>query len=285
MDVRRSDYPRPSIVHRPPGASSCSPTDAVLSKLRGYLALFVVLLGIFLCDPVQRLVVAPAARLLPSRRVGILTRWQRFLAHFILRTLSTLGGAHIPTPPRLPASPGTLVIMNHQSVLDIPLVVASMDGAYPLIVTRRRYFRWIPLISHMTRLYQYPMVDPAANVTEARDALSKLSVVARNATTPVAIFPEGTRTRNGEIGRFKTRGLETILSQRPWTVYVLVADGFWERAKMKHFVNGVGRIHARFETLGPFLWENPEEDPRQFIAGIRESMVDRLSSMRTGVPA
>lgn len=249
------------------------------------MALFVVLLGIFLCDPVQRLVIAPAARLLPSRRVGILTRWQRFLAHFVLRTLSTLGGAHIPALPRLPAGPGTLVIMNHQSVLDIPLVVASLDGAYPLIVTRRRYFRWIPLISHMTRLYQYPMVDPTANADQARQSLSKLGVVAREASSPMAIFPEGTRTRDGQIGRFKTRGLEAILSQRTWTIYVIVADGFWERAKMRHFVNGMGRIHARFETLGPFHWDEPGQDPRPFIAGIRQSMVGRLSSMRTGVSA
>jgi len=256
-----------------------------VSTLRGYLALFLVLLILLLCDPVQRLVVAPAARLLPSRRVWILTRWQQFLAWFVLRTLSWVGGAHIPRLPRVPAHPGTLVIMNHQSVLDIPLVVASMDGMYPIIVTRRRYFRWIPLISHMTRLYQYPLVDPTANATEARKMLAELAASAREATTPVAIFPEGTRTRNGAIGRFRTRGLQEMLSQRPWTVWVIVADGFWERAKMKNFVAGIGRIHGRVEALGPFDWEEPGADSQEFIAGIRERMVNRLASMRGSLPA
>jgi 1-acyl-sn-glycerol-3-phosphate acyltransferase len=271
----------------PPVSRLVPETGAPLSTLRGYLALFLVLSGLLLCDPVQRFVVAPAVRLFPSRRGRILTRWQQALARFILRCFASVGGAHIPKLPHVPADPGTLVIMNHQSVLDIPLVVASMDGSYPLIVTRRRYFRWIPLISHMLRLYQYPEVDPTANTAKARKMLTDLSVVARDAAPPVAIFPEGTRTRDGEIGRFKTRGLRKILSQRSWTIWVLVTDGFWERAKMKHFVGGMGRIDGRIEMLGPFRWEEDEEeaDPREFIDGIRERMIATLSKMRVGLPA
>ena len=54
-------------------------------------------------------------------------------------------------------------LMNHQSLFDIPLVVQSVVRGYPRIVTRQRYSRSIPLISHMVKLYQYPVVAPSAN--------------------------------------------------------------------------------------------------------------------------
>jgi 1-acyl-sn-glycerol-3-phosphate acyltransferase len=256
-----------------------------LFKLRGYLALTFVCLVLLLLDPVQRLVIGPWARLAPSRRIRVLTRWQRWLAHFVLRSLSTIGGAEIPALPAVPARGDTLVLMNHQSLLDIPLVIASVEGAYTRIVTRKRYLRWIPLISHMVRLYQYPVVDPSANAGTLRQMLASIRDAARTTEVPLAIFPEGTRTRNGEIGRFKTTGLALILEQKPWTVYLLVADGFWERAKMKDFLGGMAAIRGRIELLGPFEWSDAGADPAPFIREMREHMVRRLADMRAPVPA
>lgn len=253
-------------------------------KLRGYLALTFVCLVLLLMDPIQRLVIGPWARLAPSRRIQVLARWQRYLAHFVLRSLSTIGGAGIPALPAIPGRADTLVLMNHQSVLDIPLVVASVEGAYPRIITRKRYLRWIPLISHMTRLYQYPVVDPSANAGTLRQMLDSIRDAARTTDVPLAIFPEGTRTRNGEIGRFKTTGLALILEQKPWTVYLLVADGFWQRAKMKHFLGGMAAIRGRMELVGPYEWTDAEADPAPFIREMREHMVRRLAEMRAPVP-
>jgi 1-acyl-sn-glycerol-3-phosphate acyltransferase len=254
-----------------------------LTKIRGYLALITLLLALLASDPIQRLIIAPRARLFPSSRKRILTRWQDAMARLCMGMLSFVGGARFPALPSIPGRRGTLVLMNHQSVMDIPLVVASVNGAYPIIVTRKRYFRWIPLISHMLRLYQYPMVDPTANRQDARKMLADLGAAARDADVPLAIFPEGTRTKDGQIGRFKTRGLKEILAQGPWTVHVLVSDGYWERAKLKHFIAGMGRIRGRMEYLGTFEWTDPHADPDDFLHGIRERMVDCLADMRAGV--
>jgi 1-acyl-sn-glycerol-3-phosphate acyltransferase len=165
--------------------------------------------------------------------------------------------------------------------MDIPIVVASIHGSYPRIVTRKRYHRWIPLISHMVRLYQYPVVDPRANPSGTRNMLGSLAEAARDSDVPLAIFPEGTRTRNGEVGRFKTYGLKQILSQRPWTVYVLVGDGYWQRAKFKHFLRGMANIRGQIRMLEPFEWTDPQADPDPFVKEIRERMVSCLSEMRT----
>ena len=186
-------------------------------KLRGYVALSVLCLGLLAADPVQRLVIAPWVKLRPGRRIPALGRWMHFMAWLVLTPVVRIGHATIPVPRRIvPAKPGNLILMNHQSVFDIPLVVQTVERGYPRIVTRKWYSRSIPLISHMVRLYQYPVVDAAANYTTLRETLDSLEEVGRATDVPIAVFPEGTRTREGEIGRFRLGGLSRLLAARDW---------------------------------------------------------------------
>ncbi|NJD18262.1 MAG: 1-acyl-sn-glycerol-3-phosphate acyltransferase [Gemmatimonadetes bacterium] len=252
-----------------------------MTKLRGYVALALILLAILMLDPVQRVVVAPCSRLAPSRRIRVLSRWQRFLARGILGTLRLVGGAKIQNMPAIQGREGVLVLMNHQSVLDIPLVVAAIRGTYSKIVTRKRYLRGIPLISHLIRLYQYPVVDPAANPEDTKRMLASIREAARTSDVPLVIFPEGTRTKDGEIGRFKTAGLKLILKQRAWSVYVLVADGFWQRAKMKDFLGGLGSLRGEMKLLGPFEWSDRHGDTEAFSEAMRGHMIEALSELRS----
>jgi 1-acyl-sn-glycerol-3-phosphate acyltransferase len=137
----------------------------------------------------------------------------------------------------------------------------------------------------MIRLYQYPVVDPTANTDEMREALDRISEAAATTDVPIAVFPEGTRTRNGEIGRFKKGALSRILGTRDWTVYVFVVDGFWQVAKFKDFMGGQSRIRGKMEHAGTLEWTDPAEDPTVFIEEVRNMMKDRLSAMRGEVPA
>jgi 1-acyl-sn-glycerol-3-phosphate acyltransferase len=254
-------------------------------KLRGYLALALVCVGLLLADPVQRFLVAPWVALRPSRRLPVLNRWINIMAWLASRPLDAIGGAHIPKPARVvPARPGILILMNHQSLLDIPMLVQAVGGGYPRIVTRKRYGRWIPLISHLTRLYQYPLVDPTANTAELRRTYEQLKDMARTSPVPVAMFPEGTRTKNGEIARLRKRGLALMLGTRSWQVYVIVADGFWRRPRFKDFVGGLHEIRGRIELAGVLEWSDPRADPDGFMDQVHDLMVERLAHMRSGVP-
>ena len=247
-------------------------------NLRGALTLAALGVALLACDVIQRLLIAPMARLLPGSRDAVLTEWQRFTAHVVIFFLRHMGGARFGELPGIPASPGVLVLMNHQSLVDIPLIVAAMRGTYPRIVTRKGYERGIPLISHMTRLYRYPLVNPRATV---RGELERLRLDGASSPHPLVVFPEGTRTRTGRVGPFKTLGLTTILAARRWTVYVVVADGMWKSARLKDFLGELSLIRVRVACRGPFDSPPPDADTRPFVTEMRQVMTVMLAEMRS----
>jgi 1-acyl-sn-glycerol-3-phosphate acyltransferase len=254
--------------------------------VRGSVALFLTLLVLVLGDPIQRFVVAPLARLLPSRRIAILARWQHVMRWISLSPIIHVGGARFPEPVGIPGGGDVLIVMNHQSIFDIPVVVESLPvDSYPRFVTRKRYFRGIPLVSHLVRLYEFPSVDPDGTPGEMKASFSAIRETARKDDVPLCIFPEGTRTKDGEIGPFQPVGLKLILKQRPWKVYALVGDGFWKAARMKDFVRGMSEVRGRLEVAGVYDWPDPKLDSRAFTEEVRRAMVDRLAAMRQATPA
>jgi len=172
--------------------------------------------------------------------------------------------------------------MNHQSLMDIPLIVRAMAPGYPRIVTRERYANGKPLISHMVRLYQYPTVNPRATV---RSDLRRLTEAAAESPVPVVIYPEGTRTRDGEIGKFKRNGLRAILAGRSWEVWVVTVDGYWECARLEDFREKVSQIRGKMRVDGPFQSPAPDADPAgldDFMDEMRDAMKAGLAALRSG---
>ena len=254
-------------------------------KVRGTLTLAFVAISLILADLVQRTFISLSVRLLPSRRHRILSAWQQFLAWLMLSAVRFPGGARIDSIPVIPGGPGILVLMNHQSLLDIPLVVRAIRPGYPRIVTRERYANGKPLISHMVRLYQYPTVNPRATV---KSDLARLSESAAEVEVPLVIYPEGTRTRDGELGRFKRNGLRAILGARSWQVWYVIVDGYWECAKLKDFRANVSTIRGRMRVDGPVTSPDPGEGAdavEAFIDQAHRTMERYLAELRGTVPS
>jgi 1-acyl-sn-glycerol-3-phosphate acyltransferase len=94
------------------------------------------------------------------------------------------------------------------------------------------------------------------------------------------IFPEGTRTRDGEIGSFKKGGLRVILAARPWFVYLVVSDGFWHCARLADFARSVSSVRGQLRWEGPLEAPVDPEAADEFIEGLRERMCTLLKEMR-----
>ena len=218
----------------------------------------------------------PAARVWPRHRQLLVTIFMKGIVSatfFMLR----LGGARARRSGTLPTATPIAIIANHQSLLDILHVTLLAHPRAPAFVTRRRYARFIPSVSTAVRLLGCPIVDPERDSAEAIEAIRR---GARELPHGLLIFPEGHRSRDGEVGPFHTAGLRAVLTERRMPVYLVVNEGSWH---VRRFVDLLFRVHlidSRSEVIGP--WEMPE-DPTQvraFINGSREAIRERLREMR-----
>ncbi len=180
--------------------------------------------------------------------------------------------------------------MNHQSVLDIPLGVSLVPGPLPIIPTRDRYRRGIPGISVLARMARFPFVTQGARAT--REELRALAAAAERVAAGEAyllIYPEGHRTRDGEIGPFMKSGLRLVLPRARRPVYCIVADGIWRSRTVADTLAHFAQSQVRVAVLGPF--EPPDVEGATaktldaFIDTLREQMVAALADLRRDAAA
>ncbi len=246
-------------------------------KLRGFLTVATIGTFLLFADVVQRLVVVPLVWVAPARKNRVLKVWIRGLATAMISWIRFIGGGKIGPIPTIPSAPGVLVLMNHQSLLDIPIVVRSVEEAYPRIVTRQRYTRGVPVVSRMLKLYDFPVVDPKGGM---KGQIKMLGSVARDPRVPIIVYPEGTRSRDGELLPFRRGVLDTLLRHRQWKVYVLTADGTLPCGRLKDMLDGVHTIRCSVNVAGPFDTPSDTKDFPAWLEEMESQMHKNLAKLR-----
>jgi 1-acyl-sn-glycerol-3-phosphate acyltransferase len=246
----------------------------LLAGVRSALAVLGVIVYIWLGGIYQRLVLWPMVTLRPRRRRALVSAYMRVMCAGILGLLKG-GGARVVRRGVVPTDGPVLLLMNHQSLVDICTVSLIGRPYVPWFVSRRRYGRFVPTIAFCQRLLGCPIIEPS----DRRAALATLADAARRQDHGIAIFPEGHRTRDGEIGPFHAAGAHVILRERPVPVYLVVTDGFWTARRLVDFVFNIHRIDGRTEILGPFTPPEPDRIG-PFVEEMREKMVAQLHAMR-----
>lgn len=230
----------------------------------------------------QRLIIWPLVTLVPARRRRVMRAWLRLHARASLLLARVLANVRVSVRGAIdPVS--CVVVMNHQSVLDIPIGVSLIHGPQAIIPTRDRYRRGIPGISPLARLAHFPFVSQGASATRAelRGLLAAADLVARGEAT-LLIYPEGHRTTDGAISPFMASGLRLLLQRARQPVYCIVADGVWQARRVAD-VSGFADMRADVVVLGPFAPPESDELDR-FIELLRGRMIAALAELR-GVPA
>jgi len=250
----------------------------LVRAVRSLAAVLLVGLLFLLASPVLRLVVVPGAWLFPLQRFRLVSLFMKGMSSGILGGLR-LGGARVRRVGTLPTAAPVLVVANHQALLDICQVTLMAHPRVPAFVTRRRYARFVPLVSQCIRLLGSPIVDPKRDPQGSVTAIRK---GARELPHGMIIFPEGHRSHDGAIRPFRTTGIETVLGERRTPVYLVLNEGVWRVRRLADLLFRVHLIDAYSEVLGPY--EPPADDAglRAFILDLRETLVARLAEVRAG---
>lgn len=101
---------------------------------------------------------------------------------------------------RVDFSESYLFVANHTSQLDIPLLFAALP--VPLRFLAKEELRRVPLVGRFIAAMGMVFVD-RGDSQAARGSIDQLASLLASGMALMA-FPEGTRSRDGELGRFKT---------------------------------------------------------------------------------
>lgn len=137
-----------------------------------------------------------------------------------------------------------VIISNHQSLLDIPLIGGTLFTNLPKYVAKQELAQGLPAISLNLANGRHAVID-RGDPTQAKAAIEQLGRTSQERGTSAVIFPEGTRSRGGKLRRFKRAGTMTLLASAPELAVVPVAiNGSWRLNDIPPFPAGeTVRLH------------------------------------------
>ena len=218
-------------------------------------------------DPLQRL-----ARLSGARPHEIVVGMLQVSITAALRLCGTRIG--VERSPELESHRGYLLIANHQSMLDIPIVAAKLFTNYPKYVSKRSLASWLPSISYNLRRGGNAVID-RDDRGQAVAAIRELGEYAQARNVSVVIYPEGTRSRGGQLRPFKPAGARALLEAAPTLPVVPVTiDESWRLLRHNFFPVPFGvRVRVRLgapidrdEAKGLAILERAEHEIADTLA-------------------
>lgn len=257
-------------------ASETHPTvTRLLRSAVGALSFLAVLLWLGLAGlPSILLLSVPASYVRPARRLSWISTWARTNSRLVLGLLQ-LGGARYVRQGEIETDQPGIIVMNHQSLLDIPTAIVMSGPLVPAFVARERYGS-VPMISTGLRLADCPVIDPRQDRDGAVAALRQAVWQDR----ALLIYPEGHRSEDGELQPFRSAGLLAMLGERRVPVWLVATDGFRAGRRLIDFVLHVHRIRGRTELVGRYQPPADALELPAFIDRLHADLAARLEGMR-----
>ena len=190
-----------------------------------------------------------------------------FLNFLLLRCLNLLGNrvkVHFEAKD-FPQDRTLIFASNHQSTCDIPPLIWYLRRYSPRFVAKKELGKGLPSISFHLREGGNVLID-RKDPTGSLEAIAKFAQRVYEKRWSVIIFPEGTRTRNGQPKKFQRGGLTTLLQQLPDALLVPISISHsWKLAQWNYFPMPVG-VQLEVRIQKPI-------DPREFT---QEEVFDLL---------
>lgn len=148
--------------------------------------------------------------------------WARYVAELCPANIEVVG------QEKLPKDEAVCFIANHQSALDIPVLLGYINK--PMTFVAKVELAKIPLLSDWMKLLQCTFIDrksPRASVKAMHDAVDGLKKGYSQ-----MIFPEGTRSRGGVTHEFKAGSFKLAFMAEA-TIVPITIDGTWKLLEEK----------------------------------------------------
>ncbi len=167
-----------------------------------------------------------------------------------------------------------VIMMNHNAMMDVPtLYFTPLDFRW---VSKRQVFS-IPFFGQFLVLHGDIAIE-RGNPAAAMKLVMERGLKWLDRGVSVSIFPEGTRSKTGDIGRFKSGGFR-LAREAGVEILPVVVNGTKTLLKPNGLLNPSRKI--TIEVLPAVSAERvAETDMKQLMDEVRNDMIDRLNKIR-----
>jgi len=137
-------------------------------------------------------------------------------------SLMKIGGIKLEITGRenLPADETVVYMPNHQSNLDWPIIFSVIPGQY-LFLAKQELFS-LPVFGAYMKIQEYIPIE-RSNIRKSFKTYQTIITLIKSGNS-IVIFPEGTRSFNDKLGKFKPSSF-SILQETKVRVVPVVIDG------------------------------------------------------------
>ncbi len=194
----------------------------------------------------------------------------------LLRCLHILGVTFsFKNTQTVPEGRSLIIVSNHQSMFDIPLISWFLRKYKPKFISKIELGKGIPSISFNLRRGGHVLID-RKNPKQSLPALSKFAKFITENNFSAVIFPEGTRSRNGEPKEFAPTGLKILCKNAPEALVLPVTiNNSWKLVRFGNLPMGIG-LHLSLEVQKPI--EIKEVPIKELLETIEKSVISTIKT-------
>jgi len=149
-----------------------------------------------------------------------------------------------------------MIITNHQSLLDIPCFMNAFPDKQLRFVAKDALGQNVPMVSKMLKAQEHCVIPRKAKPMDAMNLMTAFGQRVKERNQIPVIFPEGTRTRDGEVGKFYSAGFRKLSEASELPVVVCAIDGGYTLRDLKKLFKNLNKGCYRVKVMK--IYDNPK---------------------------
>jgi 1-acyl-sn-glycerol-3-phosphate acyltransferase len=191
-----------------------------MKKFLGYilspLATAAFFLALLIFHPIQWVCFRLFGYTAHKRAVDVLNLCLLSTAYLLGNTITFINKQNLPVGRPI------IFLANHQSLFDIPPLIWYLRKYHAKFISKVELTKGIPSISYNLKYGGGANIDRKDSRQSVAEIIKLANRMKENQWSAV-IFPEGTRSKNGEVKSFQVGGIATILKKCPEALLVPIA--------------------------------------------------------------
>ena len=180
-------------------------------------------------------------------------------------------------PEQLPET--FLIISNHQSFIDIPFIFYHFARFRPRFIAKDQLSRGVPMASFLFRVQRHALIRRGGGTRNNLHEMTRIALMSRRGYCPV-VFPEGTRSRDGNLGAFHAGAVRHILETVRIPVLCIALDGGYRVSGLTKLLHNMKDDYYRIKALKLYPAPRNKEEIREILKESRTLIDGQLEQWR-----